>query len=41
MFSALLCDEITKANGPVALVFGELSNSSLSDQGVAAGNPGQ
>ena len=30
---ALLFDEIKKANGPVALVFGELPNSFLSDRG--------
>ena len=38
---ALLFDEITKANGLVALVFQELPNSFLSDQRVAAGDPGQ
>ena len=38
---ALLSDVITKANGPFALFFGGMPNSTLHDQGVAAGDPGQ
>lgn len=39
VFPVLLFDEITKANSLVALVFRELPNTSLSDQGAANWDP--
>jgi hypothetical protein len=41
VFPALLCDEITKANSLVVLVFREMPNPSLGGQKVTSGYPSQ